>query len=120
MPSLPDPGPIPPGLPELLHGEVLLRHLQVSVADDQGAILYVNERMCEACGYRPDELLQHNYSVLATGRHPPEFFRDLWDTIGAGQIWRGRIVNKAKDGRLFETLASIVPFVDAAGARRYM
>ena len=121
MPSLPDPGPIPPGLPELLHGEVLLRHLQVSVADDQGAILYVNERMCEACGYRPDELLQHNYSVLATGHHPPEFFAELWQTVRAGFEWRGEMSNRRKDGSEYWIELTVVP-LPAEGnlPRRYV
>lgn len=121
MPSLPDTASLPPGLPELLQGEVLLRHLQVSVADDQGDLLYVNERMCEACGYRQEELLRHNYSMLATGRHPPEFFAELWQTVQAGSEWHGEMSNRRKDGSEYWIELTVVP-LPAEGnlPRRYV
>ncbi|MBK8475461.1 MAG: response regulator [Opitutaceae bacterium] len=91
----------------------------MAVTDERGLLVEVNDRFCQLTGFSREQLLTRTHRLINSGRHPPEFFRDLWDTIAAGQIWRGRIVNKAKDGRLFETLATIVPFVNAAGARRY-
>ncbi len=91
----------------------------MAVTDERGLLVEVNDRFCQLTGFSREQLLTRTHRLINSGRHPPEFFRDLWDTITAGQVWRGRIVNKAKDGRLFETLATIVPFADAAGARRY-
>jgi PAS domain S-box-containing protein len=91
----------------------------VAVTDERGLIIEVNDRFCQLTGFSREQLLGRSHRLLASGRHPPEFFRTLWETITAGQAWRGKIVNKTADGRLYESLVDIVPFVDAAGARRY-
>ncbi|HLP00473.1 MAG TPA: response regulator, partial [Opitutaceae bacterium] len=91
----------------------------VSVTDERGLIVEVNDRFCQLTGFSREQLIGRTHRFLNSGRHPPEFFRDLWETITAGRTWRGKITNKAHDGRLFESLVDIVPFVDAGGARRY-
>ncbi|MFT3830552.1 MAG: response regulator [Opitutaceae bacterium] len=91
----------------------------VSVTDERGLIVEVNDRFCQLTGYSREQLVGRTHRFLNSGRHPVEFFRDLWETITAGRIWRGKITNKAHDGRLFEALVDIVPFIDAHGTRRY-
>jgi PAS domain S-box-containing protein len=91
----------------------------MTISDERGLIVEVNDRYCQLTGFSREQLLSRTHHLVNSGRHPPEFFRELWETIIAGRIWRGRIVNKAKDGRLIEALHTIVPFADASGARRY-
>lgn len=111
MPSLPDPLPaaLAAGALDLPDGEVLLRHLQVSVADDRGTILYANERWCEAAGYTPEELVGRDYMLIASGRQPPHFFSEMWNTIRSGSDWRGEVCNRRKDGSEFWIELTIVP-----------
>ncbi len=81
----------------------------VSSYDGNGNIQYVNDKFCAVYGYRKDELIGKNYNLISSGIHGDNFFYDLWQKISAGEMWRGEICNKAKDGTHYWTDTFIVP-----------
>ena len=81
----------------------------VVITDTRGTIEYVNPRFCEVTGYTVEEALGRNPRILKTEKHPPEFYGELWQTLGRGENWRGEFLNKKKDGSLFWESASISP-----------
>jgi PAS domain S-box-containing protein len=80
-----------------------------SVTDAKGNITYVNKRFCEVSGYTEEEMLGGTFKKINSGFHDPAFFRELWNTIKSGNIWKGEIRNKTKDGNIYWVDAVILP-----------
>ncbi|CAH1190667.1 PAS domain S-box-containing protein/diguanylate cyclase (GGDEF) domain-containing protein [Candidatus Nitrotoga sp. BS] len=91
------------------------QHALVSVADPVGRIIQANEKFCEVSGYSPEELLGHDHRIINSGMHPSAFFIDMWTTITRGDIWRGEICNRAKNGTLYWVDSAIVPLKGVNG-----
>ena len=87
----------------------------VATTDPEGRITFLNERFCQLSGYSATELLGKTFRTINADYHPDSFFRTLWQTITAGQIWRGEICNRAKNGSLYWVDTTIVPCLDNQG-----
>ena len=91
------------------------QHAVVSIADRKGKITYVNEKFVAISGYSYSELMGQDHRILNSGQHPREFFRQMWKTIVAGNVWEGRICNRSKSGEFYWVQSTIVPFLDDNG-----
>lgn len=91
------------------------QHAIVSTTDVAGNILYANDKFCEISGYSREQLLGQNHRLLKSGIHPPALYEDMWCCISEGNVWRGEICNRAKDGSLYWVSATLVPLLDDVG-----
>ncbi|MGD9611602.1 MAG: PAS domain S-box protein [Kiritimatiellia bacterium] len=87
----------------------------IVVADPRAAIQYVNPAFETVTGYRRAEVLGQNPRLLHSGQQNAAFYQAMWATLASGKTWRGRIVNRRKDGTLYTEDALISPVTDAAG-----
>ncbi len=87
----------------------------VVITDLQGSIQYTNPAFEKLTGYTCEEALGQNPRILNSGTQDPAFYKKMWDQLLRGEIWHGRMINKKKDGSLFEEEVTISPVKDNAG-----
>lgn len=86
-----------------------------SVTDPDGKIIYVNDKFCDISKYSREELLGQDHRIVNSNYHPSSMFKELWETIKSGKVWRADVMSRAKDGTLFWLDSTIVPIHDDDG-----
>ncbi|MBU1648337.1 MAG: PAS domain S-box protein, partial [Proteobacteria bacterium] len=87
----------------------------VVITDKQGMIQYVNPSFEKISGYSKEEVIGRNPRILQSGNHDALFYQEMWTTLASGKAWQGHLINRKKDGTLFEEEASITPVLNEAG-----
>ena len=87
----------------------------VSEADKKGDILTINEKFLEVSKYNRHELIGHGHNTTRHPDMPKEVFKQMWATIGRGEIFRGMVKNRAKDGTPYYVDAVIAPILGDNG-----
>lgn len=92
----------------------------VSETDAKGIIVYANEDFCKISGYTKDELIGNPHNMVRHQDMPKAAFKDLWETIQSGNVWKGIVKNRTKDGDYYWVNATAYPSTDAKGNKRYI
>jgi len=87
----------------------------IVITDLDGKINYVNPMFTKTSGYTAKEAIGQNPRILKSGYQNDDFYKDLWDTLLNGNLWKGTFQNKCKDGSLVWELASLSPIKDSDG-----
>ncbi len=86
------------------------------ITDHNGTIEWVNAAFTVDTGYTAQEAVGTNpRDLVGSGVHDQAFFKELWDTILAGNVWHGELTNRRKDGSLYPEEQTITPVKDASG-----
>lgn len=87
----------------------------VVITNRDGDIEYVNPHFTEVTGYLYEEVIGRNPSLLNSGETPNRIYEEMWSTLYSGQIWRGTLHNRKKNGELYWAEEIISPLTDEAG-----
>jgi PAS domain S-box-containing protein len=87
----------------------------VVITDRNGAIEYANPAFEQLSGYSHDEVRGKTHRILKSGEQTSEVYKEMWNTLVAGNVFRGILVNRKKNGELYYVEESICPVRDAAG-----
>ncbi len=103
----------------------LLLHLQgtamasiahaVFITDCNGRIKWINKAFTRLSGYPSEEVYGQTPSLFKSDKHDTSFYQSIWQTILSGEVWRGEIVNRRKDGGLYTVQQTITPLRDMQG-----
>jgi PAS domain S-box-containing protein len=87
----------------------------IILTDTNGNITYINPAFTRLTGYGSNEVIGRTPRILKSGRQDTETYRRIWKTIRKGITWSGEIVNRRKDGSLYDAELTIAPVLDPAG-----
>lgn len=87
----------------------------VMITDAAGVIRYVNPAFERISGFSRQEAIGKSPSLVKSGEHDGEFFRQFWLTIASGKVWKGHFINRRKNGEIYEVEATVSPVRDEQG-----
>ncbi len=85
----------------------------VTITERNGKIIWANEAIKKLTGYKEEEIIGKTNSIFKSGLMPDEFYQKMWQTIESGNVWKGELINKRKDGTLYEEEMTITPIYDS-------
>ncbi len=88
----------------------------IVITNRDARILYVNPAYEQVSGYPRAELIGRNPSVVQSGQQGRPFYDAMWATLREGDTWHGTLINRRKDGVVYEEEAVISPIRDSGGS----
>jgi len=94
---------------------IMDKYIISSITDTKGKIIDASEAFCKISGFTKQELIGQPHNIVRHPDMPKEAFKELWETIGKGKTWRGKVKNKTKDGGFYWVYANIEPLYNKFG-----
>src|SRR3990172_330414 len=91
----------------------------VVITDKGGVIEYVNPTYEKFTGYTKEEAIGKTPRILKSGKHDDKLYETLWKTILSGEVFRGVLINRRKNGELYYEEKTITPIRDTQGNITY-
>jgi len=87
----------------------------IIITDTDGVVEYVNPEFTQLTGYAEAEIIGRDTTILKSSRNDVNLYKDMWDTITNGEIWRGELLNKKKNGDIYWSNQSVAPIKNKEG-----
>lgn len=92
----------------------------VSETDEKGIIKYANDEFCEISEFTLDELIGKPHNILRHPDMPKAAFKDLWETVKSGKVWKGFVKNRTKNDNYYWVYATVYPLDLSDGSKGFM
>ncbi len=87
----------------------------IFIMDGRGLVQYVNPSFESVTGYTKDEIIDKNAKLLIKDKQDIDIYRDIWHTVSHGNVWKGKLINKKKDGSLYHVESTVSPIRNESG-----
>jgi nitrogen fixation regulatory protein len=87
--------------------------MAISITDKKANILYVNQAFTDVTGYKMDEMVGQNESLLSFKATPRHIYHNLWYTISRNKVWNGQLINRHKNGEPYLAELTVAPMQDS-------
>lgn len=91
----------------------------VFITDSEGRITWVNAAFAKLSGYTSNEACGLTPRLFKSGKHDAAYYQQVWQTILAGNVFRGEVINRHKNGGLYTVNQTITPLLDLKGKTRH-
>ncbi|WP_240454091.1 diguanylate cyclase [Halomonas sp. NO4] len=98
-----------------LHIAVEQSPAATAITDTDARIEYVNQRFLDVTGFTREELIGKTPAMIQSGMTPEHVYRDMWQTLRSGRVWKGELQNRKKNGELYWESEVITPVRDDRG-----
>jgi PAS domain S-box-containing protein len=89
----------------------------IEITDHEARYLYVNKAFETITGYQQQEVLGKTpAALLRSGCHSPEIYQTIFDIIAKGEVWKGSLVSKHKNGSLYDQEVTLSPILNRIGS----
>jgi diguanylate cyclase (GGDEF)-like protein/PAS domain S-box-containing protein len=92
----------------------------IFITDSQGNIEWLNRAFERMSGYSEAEVLGRNPRLLNSGKHDKAFFEAIWRQVLSGEVWRGEVIERHKDGHLYTVEQTITPILEGGKVRHFV
>lgn len=92
--------------------DIIDKHIIMSTTESSGVITHVSEAFCNISGYLKEELIGNTHSIVRHKDMKDEIFEELWKKMESGDIWKGEIKNRKKNGSFYWVDVIITPNFD--------
>ena len=99
----------------IVYEKIVDDNCYISKTDINGTITFVNENYCKISAYNEDELIGQTHSKIRSTETDEKIYKDIWQTILSGKVWKGILKNSNKFGREFFMDTSIYPVFNNDG-----
>ncbi|WP_286264923.1 EAL domain-containing protein [Thalassotalea atypica] len=87
----------------------------ILISDAQNNIQLVNPAFTKITGYTLEEVKGKNPKILQSGRHGPEFYQQMWNSLLEDGRWQSEIWNKRKNGEVYPEFIALSVVKDING-----
>lgn len=91
----------------------------IVITDKNTNLIWANSAFWKTIGFSKEEFLEKRINVFKSDLHDVTFYENLWDTIKRGDIWRGEMINKKKDGSTYFQEMTVTPILNAENQITY-